>query len=92
MHEPERAEPLPRQRPRWSELRPLVKVAVPARRSSRVVTAASIDDLRDLARRSTPRAVFDYVDGAAEAELSYRRSRHAFDRVEFRLSEAMQRA
>ena len=29
MHEPDRAEPLPRQRPRWSELRPLVKVAVP---------------------------------------------------------------
>ncbi len=84
MHEPDRAEPLPRQRPRWSELRPLVKVAVPARRSSRVLRAASIDELRDMARRSTPRAVFDYVDGAAEAELSYRRSRQAFDRVEFR--------
>jgi L-lactate dehydrogenase (cytochrome) len=84
MHEPDRAEPLPRQRPRWSQLRPLVKVAVPAGRSSRVATAASIDDLRDLARRSTPRAVFDYVDGAAEAEVSYRRSREAFDRIEFR--------
>jgi L-lactate dehydrogenase (cytochrome) len=84
MREFDRAEPLPRQRPRWSQLRPLVKVAAPARRSSRVVRAASIDDLRDLARRSAPRAVFDYVDGAAEAEVSYRRSRQAFDRVEFR--------
>src|SRR3954449_4817768 len=84
MHGPDRAEPLPRQRPRWSRRRPLVKVAGPARRSSRIARAASIDDLRDLARRSAPRAVFDYVDGAAEAEMSYRRSRQAFDRVEFR--------
>src|SRR5690348_14455349 len=84
MHVPEGADPLPRQRPRWSELRPLLKVAAPAGRSGRVVKAASIDDLRDLARRFTPRAVFDYVDGAAEAEASYRRSRQAFDRVEFR--------
>jgi L-lactate dehydrogenase (cytochrome) len=61
-----------------------VKVAGPARRSTRVETAASIDDLRDLARRYTPRAAFDYVDGAAEAEVSYRRSREAFARVEFR--------
>jgi L-lactate dehydrogenase (cytochrome) len=46
--------------------------------------AASIDELRDLARRYTPRAAFDYVDGAAETELSYRRARAAFERVEFR--------
>jgi L-lactate dehydrogenase (cytochrome) len=31
-----------------------------------------------------PRSVFDYVDGAAEAELSIARSRDAFARVEFR--------
>ena len=31
-----------------------------------------------------PRAAFDYVDGAAESELSHARSRDAFERVEFR--------
>jgi L-lactate dehydrogenase (cytochrome) len=84
MRVPDRVNPLPRQRPRWSQLRPLVQVTGPARRSTRAATAASIEDLRELARRYTPRAAFDYVDGAAETELSYQRSRHAFDRVEFR--------
>jgi L-lactate dehydrogenase (cytochrome) len=36
-----------------------------------------------VARRHTPRAVFDYVDGAAESETSLRRSRDAFARIEF---------
>src|SRR5688572_9905372 len=78
------SDPLPRRRPRWSEVRPLLQVAGPARRATRVHRAASIDELRDLARRYTPRAAFDYVDGAAETELSYRRARAAFERVEFR--------
>jgi len=49
----------------------------------RLAGAADIADLRDIARRHTPRAVFDYVDGAAESETSLRRSREAFGRVEF---------
>ena len=53
-------------------------------RNARVRRAASVADLRLLARRRTPRAVFDYVDGAAEAEVSHARSRAAFSRVEFR--------
>lgn len=77
-------DPLPRQVPRFSELRPLLQLAGPPRRASRVAAAASIDELRGLARKYTPRAAFDYVDGAAETELSYARSRDAFDRVEFR--------
>ena len=40
-------------------------------------------DLRPIARRHVPRAVFDYVDGGAEAELSLARAREAFGRVEF---------
>jgi L-lactate dehydrogenase (cytochrome) len=76
---------LPRQRPRWSELRPLLQLSLPKlSRQAAVQRAASIDDLRALARRRTPRAAFDYVDGAAETEQSYARSRAAFDRVEFR--------
>nr|WP_312867609.1 alpha-hydroxy acid oxidase [Amycolatopsis pithecellobii] len=55
-------------------------------RRRRAAAAASVEDLRRIARRRTPRAVFDYVDGGAEREVSLRRSREAFDRVEFRPS------
>ena len=74
-----------RRRPRWSELRPYLRVQPLGRTPSarRLAGAASIADLRDIAKRSRPRAVFDYVDGAAETETSLRRSREAFGRVEF---------
>ncbi len=49
----------------------------------RLARAATVTDLRALASRRAPRAVFDYTDGAAEAELSLRRARQAFSRVEF---------
>jgi L-lactate dehydrogenase (cytochrome) len=45
--------------------------------------AASISDLRRRARRRTPRAVFDYVDGAADDEISLARSRSTFRDLEF---------
>ena len=44
---------------------------------------ASVLDVRDLARRRVPRAVFDYTDGAAMSEASLRRARSAFRQVEF---------
>jgi L-lactate dehydrogenase (cytochrome) len=71
--------------PRPSELRPLLRPApiqwdATERRLSK---AASIGDLRAIARRRTPRAVFDYTDGAADGELSLNRARDAFNRVEF---------
>jgi len=70
--------------PRWSELRPLLQgpprtLDATARRLRR---AASVEDLREQARRRVPRAVFDYTDGGAGRELALRRSRAAFDRVE----------
>jgi len=49
----------------------------------RLATVASIPDLRLLARRRAPRAVFDYTDGAAGEEIGLRRSRQAYARVEF---------
>jgi L-lactate dehydrogenase (cytochrome) len=49
----------------------------------RLASAATIWDLRTIARRHVPRAVFDYTDGAAETESSLRRARDAFARVEF---------
>jgi len=73
-----------RRLPRWSELRPLLAPRAPqldptARRLAR---AASIGDLRAIARRRTPRAVFDYADGAADQEIGLGRARAAFARVE----------
>ena len=45
---------------------------------------ASVTDVRSMARRRVPRAVFDYTDGAAgQDEASLRRARQAFARVEF---------
>jgi L-lactate dehydrogenase (cytochrome) len=77
-----------RRLPHWSEVRELVRPRRPvgdpvARRLAR---AATVGDLREAARRRVPRAVFDYTDGAAGAEISLRRSREAFERVEFRPS------
>jgi len=71
--------------PRPSELRPLLRPAPFVRNATerRLARAASIGDLRTIARRRTPRAVFDYTDGAADAELSLRRAQGAFARVEF---------
>ena len=46
--------------------------------------ALTIDDLRVIARRRTPRAAFDYTDGAADGEVSLARAREAFADVEFR--------
>ncbi len=42
-----------------------------------------MSDLRLLAMKRAPRAVFDYTDGGAGDEISLRRSRAAFARVEF---------
>ena len=73
-----------RRAPRWSELRELLQIKAPSlTRSRRVADATTIADLRRLAKKRTPRAPFDYTDGAAESEVSLRRSRQAFQRVEF---------
>ena len=51
-----------------------------ARRLQRALT---VKDLAAAAKRRTPKSVFYYVHGAAEAELSIWRARDAFARVEF---------
>jgi L-lactate dehydrogenase (cytochrome) len=43
-----------------------------------------IDDLRPMARRRVPRAVFDYLDGGAEGEVTLRENCRAFEDVTFR--------
>jgi L-lactate dehydrogenase (cytochrome) len=73
-----------RRAPRWSELSPLVRTQ-PLRLShrARLAQAASVADVRLIARRRTPRAVFDYADGGAGDEISLNRMRETFRRVEF---------
>jgi L-lactate dehydrogenase (cytochrome) len=74
-----------RRLPRPSELRPLLRPRpfVWDATQRRLARAASIADLREIARRRTPRAVFDYTDGAADGEQSLTRAREAFARVQF---------
>ncbi|EWT03173.1 lactate dehydrogenase [Intrasporangium oryzae NRRL B-24470] len=75
-----------RRRPRWSELQPLLQPrgASLSPTDRRLASAASIADLRRLARRRAPRAVFDYTDGGAGDEVALQRSREAYGRIEFR--------
>ena len=51
------------------------------RASKRVLRAWNIEDLRRIAKRRLPRAVFDFFDGAAEDEITLRANRAAFERV-----------
>jgi len=43
--------------------------------------AVNIEDLRRIARRRLPRAIFDFFDGGAEDEVTLRDNRAAFERV-----------
>ena len=74
-----------RRLPRPAELAPLLRPAPWLRDATarRLARAASIADLREIARRRTPRAVFDYTDGAAEDERSLRRARETWGGIEF---------
>jgi isopentenyl diphosphate isomerase/L-lactate dehydrogenase-like FMN-dependent dehydrogenase len=46
--------------------------------------AVNIDDLRKLAQRRLPRAVFDYIDGGADGEVTLRENRRAWEEILFR--------
>jgi L-lactate dehydrogenase (cytochrome) len=74
-----------RQLPKRHDLAPLLKFKRPvwSPRDRRLAGALTIEDLRRIARRRTPRAAFDYTDGAADAEVSLARARQAFADVEF---------
>jgi L-lactate dehydrogenase (cytochrome) len=74
-----------RQLPTMRDLAPLMQFRKPdlnARRR-RLDQALTIWDLRAIAERRTPRAAFDYTEGAAEAEISLARARQAFEDIEF---------
>ncbi|WP_319450144.1 MULTISPECIES: alpha-hydroxy acid oxidase [unclassified Mycobacterium] len=71
--------------PRPRDLAPLIGFRKPRvdLTASRLAAALTIEDLRRLAKRRTPKAAFDYTDGAAEDELSLSRARQAFRDIEF---------
>lgn len=71
--------------PSFHDLAPLMQFKRPqfSATKRRLANAFSIEDLRRIAKRRTPRAAFDYTDGAAEDELSIERARQAFRDIEF---------
>ncbi|MFM8672156.1 MAG: alpha-hydroxy-acid oxidizing protein [Candidatus Nanopelagicus sp.] len=52
-------------------------------RKRRLTRALTIYDLRDIAKRLTPQAPFDYTDGGADTESSLSRARTAYEKLEF---------
>ena len=44
----------------------------------RLQSVASVSDLRDISKRRLPGGVFDYIDGAAEDEVTLRRNSEAY--------------
>jgi L-lactate dehydrogenase (cytochrome) len=48
-----------------------------------------VEDFRPLARRRLPRAVWDYLDGGAEGEVTLRENSRAFEDVTFRPRQAV---
>ena len=74
-----------RRLPRRRDLAPLLRFKRPtlSARDRRLASALTIEDLRRIAKRRTPRAAFDYADGAADEEVSLARARQAFADVEF---------
>lgn len=71
--------------PRAGDLAPLIRFRRPRLNSTarRLDAALTVEDLRRIAKRRTPKAAFDYTDGAAEDEISLARARQAFRDIEF---------
>ncbi len=74
-----------RRLPNRRGLAPLLKFKAPELNAKKrcLAAALTIYDLRDIAQRRTPKAAFDYTEGAAEAEISLARARHAFEDIQF---------
>ncbi len=80
---PGRPSRVKRQLPSLAEVARFAGPAVTPKRGTHWARVLTTADFRRLAKRRTPRPVFDYVEGAAEQELSVKRSVDAFQRVVF---------
>lgn len=74
-----------RQLPNPKQLRELLQFKKPELNAvkRRLDQALTVEDLRKIAKRRTPKAPFDYTDGSAEGEISYQRAKQAFQDIEF---------
>ncbi|MBJ7490570.1 MAG: alpha-hydroxy-acid oxidizing protein, partial [Ilumatobacteraceae bacterium] len=63
----------------------MARFSVPtlSRQKRRFERAANIADLRLIAKSRLPHGIFDYIDGAAEDEITMRRNTAAFQQYEF---------
>jgi L-lactate dehydrogenase (cytochrome) len=71
--------------PKPRDLAPLMQFKKPelSAKKRRLDKALTVADLRAIAKRRTPKAAFDYTEGAAEGEISLARARQAFEDIEF---------
>jgi L-lactate dehydrogenase (cytochrome) len=76
---------LKRSLPRYSSLKNTLrfKKVILSSKKRRLSKALTIEDLRVLAKKRTPKGPFDYTDGAAESESSLNRARHRYQDLEF---------
>ncbi|GAA0990202.1 alpha-hydroxy acid oxidase [Subtercola frigoramans] len=74
-----------RRMPKVRDLAPLMHFKTPDLNAKRrrLEGALTIADLRTIAKRRTPKAAFDYTEGAAEGEISLARARQAFEDIQF---------
>jgi L-lactate dehydrogenase (cytochrome) len=77
-----------RQLPKWSELKPLLRPKPITAEPDRPPAGEGAHDRGSARDRQapTPRSVFDYTDGAAEAEISLSRARRLFAEMELQPS------
>ncbi len=71
--------------PKWSDVSQFLTLRAPRLdlNRARLEACADVWDLRRLARSRTPQAVFDYVDGSAASEVTLKRQRDLYSRIEF---------
>lgn len=48
----------------------------------RLQNSHTIEDVRTIAKRRTPRGPFDFTDGGADSETTLKRARQAFEDIE----------
>ena len=75
-----------RQLPRWKNIKPLLGWSMPKfpLQDRKLKSVVNLAEMRNLAKKRVPKAVFDYVDGGANDELAYARSQEIYSRVEFK--------
>ena len=75
-----------RQLPRWKNIKPLLGWGLPKSpfQDRKLKSIVNLAELRLLAKRRVPKAVFDYVDGGANDELAYARSQEIYSKIEFK--------